>query len=119
MNEEPSSLPIACRPGALTKEQRERSRQLRESLATATETTIELAAGYSFQLRPDDELFRKAAEWMTLERRCCPFLTFDLRWPPGDTVPPVLSVTGPEGTKSFLAAEMPELPVEDRHNPKP
>lgn len=103
-------LPIACRPNALSKEERVRSQALRTELAAATTETSELPGGYSFRYRPDAALFQKAAEWIGLERRCCPFLSFELRWSEGDNVAPLLSVIGPEGTKEFLAAEMPELP---------
>lgn len=102
--------PVACCPSALTKQQREQSRALRSALATGILERTELPNGYAFELRPDDELFRTAAEWVTLERRCCPFLTFDLHWDANGL--PLLSLTGPESTKAFLAAEMPELPVE-------
>lgn len=107
-------IPIACRMDALTPAERARSRTVREIVAKATSKTTELEAGYSFQLRRDASLFRDASEWITLETRCCPFLTFDLRWLPEDEGAPVLSITGPDGTKDFLSAEMPELPVETR-----
>lgn len=107
-----TSLPVACRPGALSKDDRERSRILRESVSKSITRKTELPSGYSFRLPADPGVFRRAAEWITLERRCCPFLTFDLRWGPGDDTPPSLAIMGPTGTKDFLAAEMPELPVE-------
>jgi hypothetical protein len=108
---ESNSVPIACRPDALTPAQRDRSRALREELAASTQETRAGADGYEFRLRDDPDVFRKAAEWITLERRCCPFMAFDLRWAQGESSP-VLGVTGPEGTKEFLAGEMPELPHE-------
>jgi hypothetical protein len=105
-----TAAPIACRPAALTADERERSARLRADVAAGVSRTIELSDGYSFQLRGDPKVFQSAAEWITLERRCCPFLTFDLGWKPGDETMPSLTLTGPEGTKGFLAAEMPELP---------
>ncbi len=106
------SMPIACRPHALSKDERARSQALRSELAAATAKTRELPAGYAFAYRADASLFQKAAEWIGLERRCCPFLTFELRWSQGDDAAPELLLTGPKGTKDFLAAEMPELPLE-------
>jgi hypothetical protein len=105
-----NSMPIACRPQALTKAEHERSQRLRAELAAATRKTTPLADGYELEYAPDAALFREAAEWISLERRCCPFLAFGLRWAQGDETPPRLSITGPDGTKDFLAAEMPELP---------
>jgi hypothetical protein len=105
-----NEMPIACRPAALTADERERSRILRNEIAAAASKTVELPNGYSFLLRGDPQVFRSAAEWITLERRCCPFLSFEIVWAQGDATAPRLSLTGPAGTKGFLAAEMPELP---------
>lgn len=112
MIEASSETPIACRPQALTKEQRARSRSLRTELAAAMVETKELPDGYAFRFRvhTDAELFQKSAEWISLERRCCPFLSFELAWPQGDDAQPLLTLRGPAGTKDFLSAEMPELP---------
>lgn len=101
--------PIACQPFALTAAERARSRDLRRALAAATREARSHGEGYAFRLRADPEVFRQAAEWITLERRCCPFLDFALRWPRA-APEPWLEVTGPAGTREFLAAEMPELP---------
>jgi hypothetical protein len=105
-------MPIACRMNALTKEERERSRALRTELTAAITEKRALPNGLSFTWRPDALTFEKAAEWITLERRCCPFLAFDLQWLQGDESAPWLTLTGPKGTREFLAAEMPELPIE-------
>ena len=51
-----------------------------------------------------------ASEWIGLERQCCPFLSFELRWPSGEGGPS-LRLSGPTGVKEFLKAEMPELPA--------
>ena len=107
----PDAIPIACVPNALTRGERDRSRDLRRELAAATVETRSLDSGYSYRYAADPEVFRKVAEWIALERRCCPFLTFTFRWPPGGS-PPWLDITGPAGTREFLRAEMPELPAE-------
>jgi hypothetical protein len=46
----------------------------------------------------------EVAEWITLERRCCSFLTFELDWAERDGV--VLSLTGGSGVKAFLATQL-------------
>ena len=102
--------PIFCRPTVLTPDERELSKALRSELASATREVIELADGYAFLYPPRAALFQKAAEWISLERRCCPFLTFELAWGSGDDTPSRLSVTGPIGAKEFMAAEIPALP---------
>ena len=108
-----TGIPIVCRPGALTVEQRQRSQTLRRELATATQEVTALPDGYAFQYPPDAALFQRVAEWISLERRCCPFLSFELTWARGDETPSRLSVTGPRGTKAFLSAQLPELPHAD------
>lgn len=105
-------MPIVCCPSALTDEERVRSRVLRAELAAATAETAAVQNGYAFQFSPDTAVFQKAAEWVSLERRCCPFLTFELVWSAGSTSRPCLKVTGPEGTSAFMAEEMPQLPVD-------
>lgn len=107
------AIPVACVPQALSREERDRARDLRRELAAATVETRSLPSGYSYRYRADADadVFRKAAEWVTLERRCCPFLTFTLRWGQGQAAP-WLDLTGPAGTREFLRAEMPELPRE-------
>jgi hypothetical protein len=100
--------PILCIPSALTPEQRARARELRSRLAGATSQIREESDGYTYAYAADPEIFRLLGEWVGLERLCCPFLTFELRWPSGDDGP-TLRLSGPEGVKEFLRAEMPEL----------
>jgi hypothetical protein len=102
-------IPIACIPSALTGEERARSQHLRTHLASATSRVIDEVDGYSYEYPDDPELLRVAAEWIVLERRCCPFMSFELRWPSGDQRP-TLRLSGPPGVKEFLQAEMPDLP---------
>jgi hypothetical protein len=47
----------------------------------------------------------KAAEFMALERLCCPFLNFVLEIEP-DQGPLWLKLTGPEGVKQVLQTEL-------------
>lgn len=104
-------IPIACVPSALTKEERNRSAELRGELSKKIVETREEKDGYSFRYPADKTTLALVGEWMTYERLCCPFLTFTLEWRRGKGQP-WLRISGPEGTKGFLAAEMPELPRE-------
>jgi hypothetical protein len=101
-------MDIACLPYALTKEERTRSHELREALGAALVRSDETAGGYTYHYRDDPNVFQQLAEWIPMERRCCPFLTFEVRWNAGESQPS-LSLSGPEGTKTFLKAELPEL----------
>jgi hypothetical protein len=48
-------------------------------LRAAAQETRELPDGYSFRLPSDEATIQRTAEWITLERRCCPFIAFGLR----------------------------------------
>lgn len=108
-----TNIPIACVPSALTKEQRARSKELRVALGALVERVEENRSGYTYRYRDDPCVFQHLAEWIPMERRCCPFLTFEVRWRAGEPQP-MLGLSGPEGTKGFLKAEMPELPASPR-----
>ena len=94
---------IVCRLDALDAAERERQSALRARLDSALERVEELPDGYLLRYRADASLFIAAAEWITLERRCCPFLRFGLEWH-GQQPAPSLRLTGDAGVKEFLAA---------------
>ena len=96
--------PIACRPDALDKAERARQQELLELMRKSAQAKEELAEGYAFRLATDPVLFQKAAEWIGLERRCCPFVEFALEWKQDDSV--WVRVTGAPGVKPFIALEV-------------
>jgi hypothetical protein len=99
-----SESPIACNLNALDKEQRRRHQSLTAQLRAAVQETRELPGGYSFRLPSDEETIQRMAEWITLERRCCPFLAFGLE-AGRENGPLWLSLTGREGVKPFMKLE--------------
>jgi hypothetical protein len=78
--DKPAEPPIACHPKALDETQRKRQQELLEVVRRSAQATHELADGFAFRLASDPALFQQAAEWVTLERRCCPFIHFALEW---------------------------------------
>jgi hypothetical protein len=62
-----------------------------------------LSSGYALLHEADPELYLKLAEWVTLERLCCPFLTFALVMQPGSDR---LELTGSQGVVEFLTMEL-------------
>jgi hypothetical protein len=94
-----ASLPVAC---TLTSSelQHRRSGLLRE-FRQAVIAVKELESGYAYQLPAESAWIFESAELISLERQCCPFLTFNLRIEPAEG-PMWLELTGPEGTKAFL-----------------
>jgi hypothetical protein len=96
--------PFACRVNALDKSQRKRQQELIELVRRSAQETQELPDGFAFRLAGDPTLFRQAAEWVSLERRCCPFVHFTLEWKRDDTV--WIALTGAPGVKDFVAEEI-------------
>jgi hypothetical protein len=79
----------------------------REVFRAAVEIT-ELEDGYAFRLPNESETLLKAAEFVALERLCCPFLGFAIEV--GAEGGPVwLRLTGREGVKAFIREEVSEL----------
>jgi hypothetical protein len=94
---------FACKLGALDAAERERHAQLRKQMQAGVKEMRELSDGYGFRLDADAKTIMGVAEWVTLERLCCPFFNFSLAVE-GDRL--WLRLTGPEGVKEFLKAEM-------------
>lgn len=99
------SVPLACVPGAIPAEERSAHFDLsRRLFGTGVKESTALAKGYTFRF--GQEALEDLARFVVNERKCCPFLIFELSIHPG--VGPVwLTITGPEGTTSFLEAELP------------
>lgn len=87
---------IACDMTALTQEMRQRYDQLREFLAEAVEETKDCPAGYAFRYPSDAETCLRLAEFVTLERLCCPFLSVVITLDP-NAGPLWMTFTEPRG----------------------
>ena len=104
---------FVCNVAALTAAQHERHQKLGRLLRSAVVQKAELENGYDFVMDlgrlPADsagEAFCvvEVAEWVDLESRCCPFLSFGSELEPkGKTVR--LRLTGGMGAKAFLESE--------------
>jgi len=66
----------------------------------------EISDGYLFRLDGQTVSLPETAEWIAAERRCCPFLRFQLS-ASGEQANWILAVTGPAGVKPILDAEFP------------
>ena len=93
---------LACRLDAFDAGERARHDELVLVLQKSVREVRELPDGYAFRLPGDARLLAEIGEWVALERRCCPFLDFDLRWSRSET-DPWLRLTGAKGVKGFLA----------------
>ena len=98
------AIPFACDMTAIPSEQRRAHHALIRRLMTeAVEEIGELPDGLAFRF-PAEE-YDAVAEFVGRERLCCPFLTFSLEVAP-DRGPLLLRLTGAEGVKDFLRAEL-------------
>jgi hypothetical protein len=97
--------PIACDFRALDAAEKLRQQTLFAQIHAAVQEVRELPDGYALRLPSDAATTLAAAEFVTLERRCCPFFAVAL-----DLVPyggPLwLRITGREGVKEYVRAEM-------------
>ena len=99
--------PFACDMTAIAPDQRDAHRAATSRLFQAVEQTRELVNGYAFRLPNESALLNTVAEFIVLERLCCPFFGFGLEVEPeGGSV--WLSLTGREGIKPFIMAEIAE-----------
>lgn len=96
---------FACRLDALDAAERARHKALSVQLHDKVEEVKELADGYGFRYLADAGTILSVAEWVTLERRCCPFFNFALEIG-GENESAWLRITGREGVKEFLRSEL-------------
>ena len=101
-----SETPLACRMDALDPADRARHAALLAELAGAKPEVEEIAEGFAFRFPWRPYLFLRVAEWIGLERECCPFLAIRLEVEHASRSLRV-SVTGPAGTKDILRSELP------------
>ena len=99
---------LECRLDVFDAAEKTHYTALRMALRSAMREVRELPRGYAVRLATDPALFRQAAEWITLERRCCPFLGLGLDWSDDDRV--WLELTGGPGVKTFLGGMLASRP---------
>lgn len=95
-----NDLPIACELNSAELQQRRTTilAKVRRSVVKVTE----LEDGFAYAFPPEVNQLKELAGLIDLERQCCPFLRFRLTIEAGGG-PFCLEITGPEGTKKFLA----------------
>jgi len=97
--------PFACDMTAIAADQRAAHLATINKLFRAVESLRELPNGYTFRLPNESEVLLTAAEFIALERLCCPFFGFGLEIErEGGAV--WLTLTGREGVKPFIIAEI-------------
>ena len=97
--------PFACNMTAIPPQERGHHIAAIEAVFGAVEEVRELPDGYAFRLANETELLLKVADFLAKERLCCPFFGFSLQIEP-EGGPVWLSLTGREGVKPFIQAEI-------------
>ena len=95
---------LACNMKAISSTERPRYNVLLQKLKTAVKQQREIADGYAWELEGKAIGLPEAAEWVTMERRCCPFLTLQLE-ATGNETNYWINLRGPTGVKAFLVEE--------------
>lgn len=95
---------FACVPSAIPADERQAHFALaRELFASRAQEHRDLPEGYAIRFANDE--FEAVARFVANERKCCPFMSFDLTLAP-KSGPLWLRMTGPEGTRRVLQAEL-------------
>jgi hypothetical protein len=96
-----ADLPVACTlsPAAL----HTRREDLLNALLRRPKERRELPKGYSLRFSGEGDLLAEIARTVDNERKCCRFLRFAVTVEP-DNGPITVDLTGPPGTREFLAA---------------
>lgn len=99
--------PFACDVSAIPALERNAHSATIERLFQSVESVDEVSNGYRFRLSGDRDVLVMAAEFIAHERLCCPFFAFGLELE-AEKGAVWLSLTGREGVKPFILAEIGE-----------
>ncbi|HZQ21918.1 MAG TPA: hypothetical protein VFA89_03895 [Terriglobales bacterium] len=102
MMNEPSGF--YCDAKALNRSERDHYDQLTSKLAEGRVETKELPDGYAFRLQNERVSLSDLAEWISFERRCCPFFEFEIEVQRNNG-PLWLKLRGADGIKPFIRSE--------------
>lgn len=97
--------PIACDMTAIPPDQRQAHLTTSKDLFSQIDEFRELPDGYEFRFASRPDLIVKLSEFISLEKLCCPFLTFVIEVE-AEGGPVWLRLTGREGVKAFIREEI-------------
>lgn len=96
---------LYCDMKALTPAERAVHREATAKLLGAVLARRPHGDGYTFEIDGARFELSRASAWMALERKCCPFLRFQLDVPAGEGRF-TMRIRGPKGTREFLDEEL-------------
>lgn len=107
MSAAPAQLQVQEHPEIIAcllseREQAIRGEEIAANLFTHVVATEELADGYGFRFDDPDAHLTEVMAFVAAERRCCPFLTFEVAFTPHDG-PLWLRLRGSAAIKAFVA----------------
>ncbi|WP_373230658.1 hypothetical protein [Cohnella sp.] len=100
-------IAVACCHTVFTKEQRVEYKNTWYELEKRKLGVTEIENGYEYLFFGDSDTLRLLNDWVSLERKCCPFLNFTVSASHEET-PILFQLTGNEEAKAFLRNEFNE-----------
>jgi hypothetical protein len=95
---------FCCNSKALSLKERARHMQLTCEIERSKVETVEMANGFAFRFQDGAISLAELAEWVSAERKCCPFFDFEIEQQ-ADNGPLWLKLRGKEGVKAFMRSE--------------
>ena len=96
---------LTCNIDGIPLPERVRYGQLVEVLRRAIQKRRELPDGYAFRMDTKQIGTNHLAEWIELERKCCPFFRFEIRWTSQNGAV-WLDLSGSKGVKELIPDEL-------------
>jgi hypothetical protein len=93
-----------CNLKALSVKERARHMLLTLEIERARVETIELGNGFAFRFQGGTVSLADLAEWVSAERKCCPFFDFEIELQ-ADNGALWLKLRGKDGVKAFMRSE--------------
>jgi hypothetical protein len=93
-----------CNLNAFSRNERAHYTDLTKQLRSAVIETRERDNGFEFRIMDERLSPSEIVEWILLERKCCPFIVFDLRFE-AEQGPVWLALSGGVGVKDFIRGE--------------
>ncbi len=100
MTTRPETVPIACTLSS--RDLALRRAEIAHTLVSGRQEVRDLPDGYALRFPGDETWAARLLAFITGERACCPFFTFELIFEPQQG-PLWLHLRGPEGTKELVA----------------
>ena len=104
-SEDQAQSPIACDMTAIPPDERQLHIDTSKDLFSRIQEFRELENGYEFRLADGPDLMVKLAQFISLEKLCCPFLNFVVEVEQ-ESGPVWLRLTGRDGVKAFIREEI-------------